>query len=334
MAGISVGSAVGAGFGLIRQRPISILTWGLLRVGFIVGLVAIYAPTLLSIFADVASHQAELAASGAGASSAQSPLAASMMSRLFLLQGVGFIAQILGLLVSAVIVCAVTRAIVHPERKAFASLRIGAPELFIIILSFGLSFALAFCLMLVVIPFAIAAGFLGAAHQWAIMGIVIGLGVLVLLIGGIYIAARFAFVVPMMVDDGQFHLFDAWTLTKGRVGSIILTGLCLMLIAFLFGLVIDILFVGLGAGILGMAAGGFDHLQAFFEQPPMAILQVLAPSLILLAVLTIPIEGCALAIFIAPWARAYRDVVPPRTAPSPVVGPGPAITPPPAPVAT
>ena len=47
----------------------------------------------------------------------------------------------------------------------------------------------------------------------------------------------------------------------------------------------------------------------------------LAPSLILLALLTIPVQGCATAIFFAPWARAYRDVVPPPGAASPVTPP-------------
>jgi hypothetical protein len=51
-------------------------------------------------------------------------------------------------------------------------------------------------------------------------------------------------------------------------------------------------------------------------------------------VLAIPLEGCALAIFIAPWARAYRDVAPgspAAIAPSPPpVEPAPA-TPSPSP---
>jgi hypothetical protein len=204
----------------------------------------------------------------------------------------------------------VARSVVHPERRAFASLRLGAPEFFMVILSFAAGLALFFAILIFAIPFAIAGAFLAMQHQYAMVAIIVAIAALILILGLIYIAARFAFVAPMMVDDGHFHLFDAWALTKGKVGSIILIGVCLFLIVLLLGLLIDGVFIALAAAALGIAAGGFNNLQAFFQQPPMAIITTLAPSLILLAILTIPVEGCALAIFIAPWARAYRDVVP------------------------
>jgi hypothetical protein len=303
MAEISVGGAVGAGFGLIARKPLAVLVWGLLRVGFLVAVLAIYAPVFMGMFA-------EIARSAQTGEKPDPTMMNGMVSQMMLVQGLGFLAQILGLLLSAVSICAVTRAIIQPERSAFAYLRVGAAELFIAVLAFGAGFVLAFCLILAIIPFAILIGILIAAHQAAAAWIVGGLGVLTLIVGGIYVAARLAFVASMMVEDGQFHLFDAWTLTKGHVGSIVLTGFLLMLVAIALGLVLDIVFVGLGAGVLSVAAGGLDHLQTFFAKPPATIVATLAPSLILLALLIIPIQGCAMAIFYAPWARAYRDVVP------------------------
>jgi hypothetical protein len=321
MSEISVGSAVGAGFQLIGRRPVSVLIWGLVRVGFLAGVLALYAPVLIGMFAEIASK----------AQTGDKPDPADMsqmMSHMFLLQGVGYLAQIVGLFVSSIIVCAIARSVVHPERKAFASMRVGAPEFFMVILSFAAGIAAAFAIMILVIPFAILGAFLGMQHLWIALGVMIAVAVLILVLGLIYIAARFAFVVPMMVDDGRFHLFDAWALTKGKVGSIILVGLCLTLIGMVLGLLIEGIFIGLGAAALGVAAGGFNNLQAFFTQtPPQQILVTLAPSLILLGLLLIPIQGAAMAIFIAPWARAYRDVVPtaPLTpapaAPSPMVPP-------------
>jgi hypothetical protein len=85
--------------------------------------------------------------------------------------------------------------------------------------------------------------------------------------------------------------------------------------------------IGLGVAALTLAAGGLQNAQAFFEQNPAAIASHLAPWLIVYALLVIPIEGCAMAIFMAPWARAYRDVAPPA-APA-VVVPPPAQPPPP-----
>jgi len=314
MSEISIGSAIGAGFQLIGRRPVSVLIWGLLRVGFVVALLAIYAPVLLGLITEISSK----AQSGAEASPAAVP---QFMSHMFLVQGVAYIAQFVGLFVSSIVLCAVTRSIVHPDRKA-ASLRVGAPELFVVILSFGAGFVLVLAIMIFVIPFAALGVFLGLQHQWAALAAMIAIAVLILVFGLIYIAARFAFVVPMMVDDGQFHLFDAWSLTKGKVGSIVLIGICLVLVALVLGAVIEALFIGFGAAAVGMAAGGFNNLQAFFTQtPPQQIIMTLAPSLILLALLTIPVQGCATAIVFAPWARAYRDVVPPPAAPAPVTVP-------------
>jgi hypothetical protein len=275
----------------------------LIRVGFVVAILAIYAPVLLSMAAEISSK----------AQSGGQPTQADMqqiMSHMLLLQGVGYLMQIAGLFVSSIIICAVVRSVVHPERKALASLRLGAPEFFLVILSFALSFVLVFAILIFAIPFVILGVFLGMQHLWVPLAIMIAVAVLILFLGLIYVAARFAFVVPMMVDDGRFHLFDAWSLTKGRVGSIVVIGLCLMLIGMVLGVVIEAIFLGLGAAALGMAAGGFNNLQTFFTQPPQQIIMTLAPSLILLALLIIPIQGCATAIFMAPWARAYRDVVP------------------------
>jgi hypothetical protein len=304
MSEISVGSAVGAGFQLIARRPVSVLIWGLVRVGFVVGVLALYAPVFMGMFAEIASK----AQTGDKPSPAD---VSQMMSHMFLIQGVGYLAQFVGLFVSSITLCAITRSIVHPERKAFASLRLGAPELFVVILSFAAGFVFVFAMMIFCIPFVILGIFLGMQHLWIPLAIMIGVAILILVLGLIYIAARFAFVVPMMVDDGRFHLFDAWSLTKGKVGSIVLIGLCLVLIAMVLGLVIDGIFIGLGAAALGVAAGGFNNLQTFFTQtPPQQIIMSLAPSLVLLGLLLIPIQGAALAIFVAPWARAYRDVVP------------------------
>jgi hypothetical protein len=323
MSEISVGSAVGAGFQLIGRRPVSVLIWGLLRVGFAVGVLALYAPVFMGLFAEIASK----AQTGDKPSPADM---SQMMSHMFLIQGVGYLAQFVGLFISSIILCAIVRSIVHPEIKAFASLRLGAPEFFVVILSFAAGFAFVFAMMIFTIPFVILGVFLGMQHLWIPLAIMIGVAVLILVLALIYIAARFAFVVPMMVDDGRFHLFDAWSLTKGKVGSIILIGLCLVLIAMVLGVVIDGILIGLGAAALGFAAGGFNNLQAFFTQtPPQQIIMTLAPSLILLGLLLIPIQGAALAVFIAPWARAYRDLVPTSplapvsTAPLPTVPPPP-----------
>lgn len=326
MAEISIGSAVGAGFQLIARKPLTVMTWGLVRVLFVAGVFALYAPVMLGMFADFA-HNAQ---ANAGAQPSQAQVA-QMMSHLLVIQGAGLLVQIGGLFLTAMTACAVARAIIHPERGALAYLRLGPPEFFFAVIAFAAGIVLVFALLVGMIPFAIAIAILAAQKLWAAMAVVIGLCVLALFVALIYVLLRFVFVVPMMVDDGQFHLFDAWTLTKGRVGSLFLIALALVAIAIGAEVLIGAFVVALGVAAVGVAAGGFQNLQSFAALGPAVIMARLAPWLIVYAALAIPFTGCATAIFMAPWARAYRDVLPPahpaaaRPMTPPPVEPSPAV---------
>src|SRR5262249_6696520 len=102
------------------------------------------------------------------------------------------------------------------------------------------------------------------------------------------VALRFAFVGPMIVDDGKFHLFESWRLTRGRFGSLFLIALGVFGILLAAELVIGaIIFIGGGAAMVG-SLGGLDRLEAFFRQPPTAILAAAAPFAAVFAVLMIP----------------------------------------------
>jgi hypothetical protein len=320
MADISVGSAVGSGFQLIARKPLTVMAWGLVRTLFVAAVFALFAPMFISIFSE-AMQSAQTGAQPSQAAVAQ------MMSRMMVMQGASLLVQIGGLLVTAILYCAVSRAVVHPERSAVAYLRLGAPEFFVAILSFAAGIVAVLAMLLCMIPFLIVIGVLASQHMYSAIAVVVGLGVVVLLLALIYVLLRFAFVVPMMVDDGQFHLFDAWALTRRHVGSLFVVGLCLLGIALAAELVVGAFLVALGVAALGAAAGGLGNLQAFFALAPAVIVTRLAPWLIVYAVLAIPLQGCVMAIFGAPWARAYRDVAP--LPPQPAAAVPPPVTQPP-----
>src|SRR5262249_10569513 len=140
-------------------------------------------------------------------------------------------------------------------------------------------------------------------------------------------------LVPMMVDDGQFHLFDAWTLTKGHTASLFAVGLCLVLIVVVAEAILGALFIALCIAAINVSAGGLVNAAAMVrQQGPQSIAMHFVPWLVVVGSLAIPISGCAMAIFIAPWARAYRDIVPPGApataappATPPPVQPSPAV---------
>jgi hypothetical protein len=300
MAEISIAGAVGEGFGLIGRKPVTVMVWGLVRVAFAVGLLAAMAPLFIGVLEQVF-IQAE-----AGPTAAPNP---ALISQVMNMQALSYLLQIASLFLESVLLCAVFRAVLHPERGRFAYLRIGAAEFFLAVLFIAGAIALVFGILLVMIPFAIIIGILAATHAAVAAAAVGVLAFLSIFVGLIYLGVRFAFVGPMIVDDGKFHLFESWTLTRGHAGRLFLIGLCLVGILFLAELVLGAAVLALGAAGLGVAAGGFNDLPGFFRQPPGVIVSKLAPFLVVYVLAAIPLTGCFLAIVAAPWARAYRDLV-------------------------
>jgi hypothetical protein len=120
MARFSVRTAIGDAFGLIRDRPLSVLVWGLLM----------FAPIACS-FALI------LPAMGAAVEATQDPAAGDMAAggadRLFAavlqVQAASMLLNIGLMLVMVVIYTAVFRAVLRPEERSAFSLRIGMDEL-------------------------------------------------------------------------------------------------------------------------------------------------------------------------------------------------------------
>jgi hypothetical protein len=296
MAGISIGDAVGAGFGVIRRRPVAVLIWGLLQMAMLGAMIAVMAPMFVALFAEVAKN--------AGAGQAPTPDMTSIMQ----MQGIIWLLNIASFFVVGVLYCAVFRCVIHPEQGRFAYLRLGMTELMLFGLMVGAYFAFVTAMVMLMIPAAIVVGVLVAVHAIAaavIVGIVLGLGALC---GLAYVALRYSMVGPMMVDDGRFHLFDAWALTKGKAGALLLMALSLFGIAIVVEMAVVLIAWIIGLSVLSGVAGGLSAIPALFRQPPATLLADLTPLLVLAGAAAIPLYGAFLAIFGAPWARAYLDL--------------------------
>ena len=120
MGRISVGAAVGSGFGLIARRPVSVVVWGLLPLLLQVAAIALLAPLYVAMISQLS------AAAAGGAASAP-----TFSPQVLQLQGSAQLLNFAQLAVSAVLYCAVFRAVLHPEKSSFASLRVGAEEFYV-----------------------------------------------------------------------------------------------------------------------------------------------------------------------------------------------------------
>ena len=305
MSGISVGAALGEGFGLIRRRPLAVLAWGAILVGLQVATFALFAPYYLAVYGAIF----ESLAQGAG----PLPVAALSSPEIRRMQSLLQLFNIVQLFVAIVVYCATFRAVLHPERSAFAYLRVGAPELFLAVLSVAGFVALVIALVIAIIPVSIVLGIVIAASHgagaMALTLVLIPIVLLAMLLVVLFVGVRFAFVGPMMVEDGKFHLFESWTLTRGRVGSLVLMALGLFAMFLLVDIVLLALFIAGGVAIV-QSIGGLGPAAALLHGSPQALLAKLAPVLVIYVVVHVPLAGCLAAIAGAPWARAYRDLLP------------------------
>jgi hypothetical protein len=227
-------------------------------------------------------------------------------------QALSYLVDLVGLMVNVVIYCAVFRAVLHPDQGRFAYLRLGLSELFLGVIVLVGYFAFVIGLVIAIIPIGIVVGVLYATHLVAAAVVVGIIGGLAVLVAAVYLALRISLIGAMIVDDGRFHLGEAWTLTKGKTVSLFALGLVLFLILLAAEAVIGLVLAGIGFGALGAMAGGLQALPTFFQQPPQLLFARLAPLLAVLALVWIPLAGCAVAVMGAPWARVYLDLRPRR----------------------
>jgi hypothetical protein len=187
-------------------------------------------------------------------------------------------------------------------------------ELFLAVLGVGFYIAFIIGIVVIAIPVGIIVAISAAAHSAAIGALIAVLVGLAAVVGVVWIILRLSVVGPMIVQDGKFHLAEAWALTRGHAGSLFLIALCMFVILMLIESVIGVVALAIGAGVLGQMAGGFSNLPAFFSRPPATILANLAPALVVAGLASIPISGTMMAIIGAPWARAFRDLAQPDVA--------------------
>lgn len=152
MAELSIGDAVGAGFCLIRRRPVAVLIWGLLRTAMLGAMVALMAPTLITLFAEVAKS--------AAAGQPPTPDVTTMMR----MQSTMWLLNIVSLFVVGILYCAVFRGVIHTEQGRLAYLRLGQTELMQFGLMIGAYFAFGIGLVVLMIPAAIVVGVRVAVH--------------------------------------------------------------------------------------------------------------------------------------------------------------------------
>ena len=315
MAKISVSGAAFAGLGVIRRHPGAVLTWGVVMLVLsllpVLGLIAVMGPQMMKILPAILASGRD----GAVADQAMMGQILQLQSGVMLLQIVGWLWDTL---VKALLCAAVFRAVLRPDQSRNAFLRIGPQELWLTLLFLVVS-VLAYIVaiiasIVVMLPAFIVGATSGAQGQGVAAGVMtaVGLGLVAVAVLT-WLSLRLSMAAPMTFVDGQFRLFESWSLTRGAAWRLL--GVAVLNLVLLF--VIELVVAGIVLTAL-FALGGppvwlndAKAIEAFLSQPLPDLLSDVWPWLAVGGAVWILIGSGLFTIFCAPWAAAYKDLTRP-----------------------
>ena len=281
------------GFRLARRTPVTILFWA-----------AAYILFSLLFFALAGGSFAALMAAANDIQGLSNPTPQDFEP--ILAAYAGFMWTVpFSIVLSVVLYTAAIRAVVRPEESRFGYMRLGMDEVRVFVVSLVLGILAAVLYFVVVMVAAILAGVMGAVAQDAgpvmtLLAFLLGFLVLGLFI---WLAVRFSLALPITVAERKFAIFDSWNVTKGHA-----LGLFLMtLIMIVMGIVVSIL-VWVVLLPLMFFSGGISALAGMEGADFGQIMSAMGPAIVIYVLCNSIISALCLAIFMAPYAAAYRDI--------------------------
>ncbi|MFL6859003.1 MAG: hypothetical protein ACJ8EB_14010 [Allosphingosinicella sp.] len=151
------------------------------------------------------------------------PMGASGLGKFALL-------EIAVLILMVVLMTAVQRAILHPERSAFAYLRLGMDELRMFALAVILLILFYILMILGMLVLALVAGLIGMAAGMGAAGPMAAILMVGLLAFVLVFEVRFALAFPLTLLRGKIIIGEAWRITRGRFWTLFAAFLLLTVI--------------------------------------------------------------------------------------------------------
>jgi hypothetical protein len=307
MGRLDIGEALSEGFKLVGRRPLDVMAWGLAY--FLFGLLPIFA-----IFWWMSGDWIEWVRHFESHPDMTNPW--QLFAEQMKFQAIQPVMALCGIVGRTLVYSAVFRAVLAPKDRGFLYLRFGKAELWLalVLLVQGV------CIFLTVLGLMFPVALLWiptivAAHQSSFGGweVPLGvLGVLAAMVVFVWLLIRFSMAAPMTVAERQFRLFESWRLTRGHTLGLFALYL---ITAIVVGCVTVVVEMVVAAIVFTVLAGvGFDtsSMESFFHRDPQAVIAVIAPWAIGACLVFSVVGGVLMALFLAPWARAYAQLTRPR----------------------
>ncbi len=297
MAEIAITQAAFAGFGILRRKPWAPLVWSLLYAGILGGLVVYLGGAFFQVLGKLMTMR----------SGGSTPSLQMLLGFFGGIIGAYFLMITLFWALGAVINMAVVRAVMEPEAGAFAYLRFGRAELWLMLANFILFILYSIVSTAMAVPVALMSVFAVTMAPRDVAPFVTLPFQLVTWSVTIWLGLRFCMVAPMIFADRKFRLFESWSFTRGRVGRLFLVGLVMVAVAVAIYTVLAGIGLAVGVPMFFQVANSITP-EAFVKQTPAQIWSQVQPFVALYIVLIWIGSTVLFPLFFAPWPEVYRQL--------------------------
>lgn len=301
---LSVRRAVGDALGLGFSRPISVILWGIVSMLFAAGILG-----LLCWMLSTVPGFPMFGATGTGPDPED---IRAMLMHTVQVQGASAVVNLLALIMTVVLIAAVTRAVVRPRAGGLGYMRLGMDEFRVLVIQFALglgAYFLIVTLLLIGVGVALAAWPLEPTVRYG----VIGATAFVLVMTLIWVCLRASLITPMTVAVNEFSFIEGWRLTRGRFWRL----LGIVILSAVASIVVSLLILPVLVGFAWGAGVTAEMARAVAADPESieTVLDGFAPDrttvAIAAAVAFLPMAwvwGLSTALSYGPWASAYRQL--------------------------
>jgi hypothetical protein len=191
-------------------------------------------------------------------------------------------------LVKIILLTGLYRLLLRPQEEGFLHLRLGRPELRVLV---------------IVLIFAVAAAAVGSAvvamlQAWAVAGWIAGpLGVVVLFV----LFQRLGLTPVISFAEGGMPFAEAWRRTRGVTWRLIGMSLLLYCLLAVIGVVLWIALFATGGALTGFGDANLSGAESFAAHPGRYLFQVAAEMLL---------EPLFIIVLQAPWVAVYKALTP------------------------
>ena len=210
----------------------------------------------------------------------------------------------LSMVISAVLMAAVARAVLRPEAGGFGYLRLGMDEVRVFVVTLVLCILIAIAAAAAFLVAGIGGGVAVASFE--------GWGVLIMILAMLAAAAfliwlmvRLSLAIPITVAEKRFAIFDSFAMTRGRfwplLGMAVIAGAMALVVMLLCGMIsMPVSMMGGMSMFAGMS--GDDPTEVFRNFNPTN------PWMIASAVINAVVYALTVAVMYAPFSVAYRGL--------------------------